>query len=65
MKTPHIAARPDAVLKTDAAGMVKTGVAGPGRYRLVASLKEPGPVYLPGGVAQPAHRITTTSYVSP
>lgn len=45
--------------------MVKTGVAGPGRYRLVASLKEPGPVYLPGGVAQPAHRITTTSYVSP
>ncbi len=49
-------------LKTDAAGIVETGVAKRGRYLLVASVKEAGPVSLPGGVVQTVYRITTTSY---
>ncbi len=49
-------------LKTDAAGIVETGVAKRGRYLLVASVKEAGPVALPGGVVQTVYRITTTSY---
>lgn len=49
-------------LKTDAAGIVETGVAKRGRYLLVASVKEAGPVSLPGGIVQTVYRITTTSY---
>ncbi len=49
-------------LKTDAAGIVETGVAKRGRYLLVASVKEAGPVSLPGGVVQTVYRIITTSY---
>lgn len=49
-------------LKTDVAGIVETGVAKRGRYLLVASVKEAGPVALPGGVVQTVYRITTTSY---
>ncbi len=49
-------------LKTDAAGIVETSVAKRGRYLLVASVKEAGPVSLPGGVVQTVYRITTTSY---
>ncbi len=52
-------------LKTDAAGMVETEVAKPGRYLLVATTKEDGPLSLPGGVVQTVYRITTTSYVAP
>ncbi len=51
-------------LTTDAAGAVETGIGKPGRYLLVASAKEDGPVTLPGGVAQTVYRITTTSYVA-
>ena len=51
-------------LMTDAAGVLDTGAAKPGRYLLVASKKEDGPVSLPGGVAQTVYRITTTSYVA-
>ncbi len=59
-------------LTTDKAGTIETGktdetgkpdVAKPGRYLLVASKKEDGPISLPGGVAQAVYRITTTSYV--
>ncbi len=49
-------------LKTDAAGIVETGVVKRGRYLLVASVKAAGPVSLPGGVVQTVYRITTTSY---
>jgi hypothetical protein len=53
-------------LTTDAAGIIetgKTGVAKSGRYLLVTSAKEDGPVMLPGGVVQIVYRITTTSFV--
>lgn len=52
-------------LTTDAAGMIDTNPAKPGRYLLVASKKEDGPITLPGGVAQTVYRITTTSFVAP
>jgi hypothetical protein len=44
--------------------VLDTGAAKPGRYLLVSSKKEDGPVSLPGGVAQTVYRITTTSYVA-
>jgi hypothetical protein len=50
-------------LTTDAAGMIETGIAKPGRHLLVATAKENGPISLPDGVAQIVYRITTTSYV--
>jgi hypothetical protein len=50
-------------LTTDAAGMIDTGIAKPGRHLLVATAKENGPISLPDGIAQTVYRITTTSYV--
>ncbi|WP_380786208.1 SpaA isopeptide-forming pilin-related protein [Sphingomonas sp. R86521] len=52
-------------LTTDADGTVETSAAKPGRYLLVASRTEEGPVALPGGNASLVYRITTTSYVVP
>ncbi len=51
-------------LTTDAAGTIDAAGAKPGRYLLVASKTETGPVTLPGGVVNTVYRITTTSFVA-